>query len=398
MAPATDLQPTASVPASSTAALQYFKQSLDDGSLRHVDVLSGLLNLKPLELDSTIAQALKDHVFVGVDMEWFEKFLKQATELGVSIMERVKHPGLQPRRLHKLPQGMFTFHIRIKEHAHLRNTYKGAGDPEKFQFGKSIFMTKAEGRKTLIHAFLQPHVDAKSSSDFRPVILVGHDVKNDIDQLKEKMGIDLAKLGTVACILDTQVMAAELKLNTPVHLPMSLKNLLARFSIREPFLHNAGNDIAQTMNAAWLLAHENASPGCALGKQYNTAEAWSMKLLAQSREAGHGPPSFLFLGSITFCTRCDSTAHCRADCRETLTCTKCKDHARYHLNHKTHKTEKCIQEVIVPCQSCTVSPVRERWMTAILHEDGDCPFWNLLPTQAREKESGGAPELFPTNL
>lgn len=85
------------------------------------------------------------------------------------------------------------------------------------------------------------------------VILVRHGIGHELSIIKEHIGIDIASEGSVIATLDTQVMAFEGSEATTKKQSISLKGLLGRFSIEEPYLHNAGNDISYTMLAEILL-------------------------------------------------------------------------------------------------------------------------------------------------
>jgi hypothetical protein len=350
--------PTVSSP---TIAEAYLTEALAAGRLRQTDILSHLIGLQHLALPNAISSALKSPIFVGLDAEWFERAPHPITELGVSIF--LHQPRMnEPVMAHPLADlhSMITHHVRIIENAHMTNGELCQGYPEHFQFGKTRFVTMAQARQALLEAFR-----------CGPVIFIGHAVDNDIAFMKSHMGVDLAALGTIAVTLDTQVMARELGLSPPTR-KISLKALLAQFRITEPYLHNAGNDIAQTIIAAWLLAYENSIPGSTYANPSNAIFMSVVKAQAnvtwRNQDTGYGIE--------TFCTRCDSKEHTRHECTEVIFCTKCAGHPRLGGGANTHRTDKCtaVRMVVVPCEACSVSTDPKRWKNATTHVGEECFF------------------------
>ncbi|KAF2250390.1 hypothetical protein BU26DRAFT_387166, partial [Trematosphaeria pertusa] len=289
-----------------------------------VDVLAHFLGGAQLE---NAPHTLDDAVIVGLDTEWFERGCKAVTELGISIIDtlslsRVGSPwtALASMQVH---------HARIMKNAHMVNGKKCAGHPDRFEFGATKFVTMEEARRLLLDSFSH----SRGDGSLRPVIFIGHAVDNDVDSMKEHLGVDLNELGVIATALDTQAMATELGL-VPESRLLSLKDLLAEFAIQEEYLHTAGNDIALTTIAAFLLTADHVAGSDFWRVAHNRSEVASLKSLLQS----HPAPT---QGITTFCTKCDSTSHMFAQCSAAVSCTECAANSDRSRFAHTHKTEKC---------------------------------------------------------
>ncbi|KAF2638631.1 hypothetical protein P280DRAFT_369115, partial [Massarina eburnea CBS 473.64] len=184
---------------------------------------------------------LQDSVMIGLDMEWWENDKTKITELGISKLASFSSSKGEP--LYAL-RDMTVHHIRLMENAHLVNEMC-ASHPDKFGFGQTRFQTVDEGRELLEQSFLHKREDGK----YRPVLFLGHAIDNDIEAMKQSMGVDVEKQDVIILVLDTQVMAREMKISD--HHLMGLKDILDNFGVIKPwYLHNAGNDIALTAVAA----------------------------------------------------------------------------------------------------------------------------------------------------
>ncbi|KAL1799514.1 hypothetical protein ACET3X_003551 [Alternaria dauci] len=202
-----------------------------------------------IPLDSAAAvTALRDAVIVALDAEWYEHDDTFITELGASILDPRSLPQPLSSSAWDVLSSMENHHVRIKPHAHLINKDLCKGYPEAFQFGRTTFVGINEAKTMLKNIFTR----RDELGNLRPVIFVGHAVDNDNEMIKSRFGLDLEELGTIVATVDTQVLAVEHGLIGPSR-KMRLSNLLARYDIEEPYLHNAGNDVVCTMVAALLM-------------------------------------------------------------------------------------------------------------------------------------------------
>jgi hypothetical protein len=303
-----------------------------------------------------ISTQLKSAMIVGLDMEWYESGPKRITELGISVLPVPQSSPGKP--IHAL-NNMGVHHMRLKETAHMVNGEKCPGHPEAFQFGSTCFVNATEAKQALLDVFFQYDLHM----GIRPVVLVGHAIDNDIDILRQKFDFDLVALGVVVLVLDTQVMAKELGMNSGN--PMSLKNILAQYSVEEKYLHNAGNDIAQTMVAASLLAGEFVTHrGRYLPE--NQVDVANLNVMLRNQNAGRW-------GVPVFCTNCDSTEHFVGQCPIAHFCPRCANSPSWKHTAHTHPMHKCVRPAF-PCQVCAESTDKRRQKNSMTHYIEDCHF------------------------
>lgn len=217
-------------------------------------------------------------IFICVDVEAYEKNQRQITEIGISTLDTADLVNTPPGEggvewIKKIRAR----HFRVKEYAHLKNSVHVSGCPDNFleRFGTSEWISSfnapqvvascfrhpfsAPGQYTpfpadnrmigrygydqqLLGQYLQP---LKESQQKRNVILVGHDIKADIQYLKT-IGYDVTNLPNLVEAIDTTQLFKAMKhgQNTP-----SLGTVLLELGMTGWHLHNAGNDAGYTMEA-----------------------------------------------------------------------------------------------------------------------------------------------------
>ncbi|KAL1610598.1 hypothetical protein SLS60_002268 [Paraconiothyrium brasiliense] len=350
-------------------ALGQLQQFLSNGfeprggltQLSHIQAAAHVLRMKQAPyIMYEIDTQLKNALLVGVDMEWYESNPQFITELGLSSLPLPPQSttGLLGKPIHTL-NNMKVHHLRLKENAHMVNGEKCEGHPEAFQFGTTCFVNTAEAKQALTDIFVR----YDTNGNLRPIVLFGHAVDNDINTLREKIGFDLAALGVIVLVLDTQVMAQELGLGSGNS--MSLKNILAQYSVEEKYLHNAGNDIAQAMVAASLLAGEYVT-GRGRYQPENQADVDSLKATVRNRQMLHW-------GTEVFCTNCNSNDHFVRQCPNTYLCTRCVNNPYWKHKATTHPVEKCVRPPF-PCKACVESTSLTRQRDSMTHYVEDCPY------------------------
>jgi hypothetical protein len=113
---------------------------------------------------------LKEAAVVCLDTECWSREPKPTTEIGIS---ELMLKGVVPdAHAENILISIQSAHARVMQHAHLRNTFHGAGDSENFHFGTTKFVTMEEAKQVLINTFVRPN--AKSA--LQPVVLIGHAV------------------------------------------------------------------------------------------------------------------------------------------------------------------------------------------------------------------------------
>jgi hypothetical protein len=100
----------------------------------------------------------RDVVFISIDVEAFEKAHNLITEVGISTLDTADIKLLPPG------QGGVTWmerirsrHFRISNHSHLRNTTFCTGNPERFLFGHSEFVSMDEVGEMVDSCFKPPY-------------------------------------------------------------------------------------------------------------------------------------------------------------------------------------------------------------------------------------------------
>ncbi|TKA69538.1 hypothetical protein B0A49_09762 [Cryomyces minteri] len=213
----------------------------------------------------------------------YEKPPRPITEIGISTLDTRDLIGVAPGNNCEAWFALVrTRHLRIAEHAHLRNGDFVAGCPDKFEFGESEFVAQRDTPSKIAECFRPPYsrdiapstrevrstkleagTPVKSQDrmtapseqpERRRVILLGHDVGQDISYLRS-MGYNPLNLDNLLELLDT---ASMFRAMTREPSPRSLTHILYTFEIAGWNLHNAGNDAAYTMHAFLGIALRSA--------------------------------------------------------------------------------------------------------------------------------------------
>ncbi|KAJ0109196.1 hypothetical protein J7T55_009527 [Diaporthe amygdali] len=186
-------------------------------------------------------------VFVCFDIETYEKTPGLVTELGFAILDTQKlvdvSPGAGARNWFDLIQGR---HIRIKEYSYMRNTEYVDGCPDSFMFGNSEFVPLTEVLG-VVEDIMSPKLD---SGELRKVVVVGHDVKQDIQHLNT-LDFDVHAMENLLEVIDNQSLHQH---RSKFYNGQSLCAILAGLDISYRFLHNAGNDAVYTLQSLLCLA------------------------------------------------------------------------------------------------------------------------------------------------
>lgn len=341
----------------------YLASQLDrtnsEANLKNVDAMAHVLGFQRSGWIPSHIDMFPTAIVVGVDIEVFESGPKRITELGISALHLdllPSNPNIWP--IDKLVN-MGLQHMRIIENAHLVNGEKCPGHPEKFGFGMTGFVDRGRARLALECAFQQ----LNELGQLCPIVFIGHAVDNDVQFMKEQLGVDLNSLGVLVMTLDTQVMAMELGMSKNA---MSLKNILAQYSVQEQYLHNAGNDIAQTMIAATLMAGERAQI-LSRNAPNHQQDVDNLKATLRSRH------SQSYWGTDIYCTNCESTSHMVGQCLKTYLCLRCAGNPRWEKDANTHPIDKC-KRPKDPCKICIDSDDKKLQEDAAGHYTEDCQY------------------------
>jgi hypothetical protein len=213
----------------------------------------------------------KDVVFVSIDVEWYERSNNTITEIGISTLDTADLFGIPPGK-ECIPwmNQIRARHFRIREHSHLINSdfVAGCGDRFEAAFGTSEWISLKEAPQTIASCFrfeaasvpqdlassaTENHYkeNSRSSSSTsepepeheshngkgpkRNIILVGHDVKTDVDHLRG-IGFDVSSMSNILEVVDTVDIFRALRHEQQ---PRSLGAILLDLGLTGWNLHNA---------------------------------------------------------------------------------------------------------------------------------------------------------------
>ncbi|KAI4204145.1 MAG: hypothetical protein LQ350_001336 [Teloschistes chrysophthalmus] len=200
-------------------------------------------------------------VFICVDVEAYEKPPRPITEIGISTLDTNDLVDLAPgERGTNWMKKIRSRHFRISETGHLHNKEHVQGCADRFEpdFGVSEWISIKEAPQVIASCFRPPlsrpsentsvdsHGDESESEEpKRQLVLVGHDVQNDVEYLR-KIGYDVANLSNLIEAVDTADLYRAWKHEQN---PSNLGAILLALELIGWNLHNAGNDAAYTLQA-----------------------------------------------------------------------------------------------------------------------------------------------------
>jgi hypothetical protein len=309
--------------------------------LREIDVMLHFLG-RPLP---GAPFSLDEAVIVSLNLEWWQKEPHPTTEIGIAELHPVGK--IPTTHAENILTEIWVAHARIAENAHLVNRFQGAGDPEKFHFGTTMFVKMEEAKKVLINTFCRQRANALGQ--MQPIILLAHDAEGKFNHIKEQMNIDVLGLNTVIKVIDTQMLAAQAGISGPKGPTISLAHLVDHFNIKPDNLHTAGNDAGYTMITAVLTSLKNDLYGHlsfaqAFGSPPPTVDGLNItQVINKVKKIGKStaPPPW---GRLLYCTRCDRSNHLREKCFAKLSCDICRNSGNFRLERTagTHMASKCV--------------------------------------------------------
>ncbi|KAI1170734.1 hypothetical protein F4777DRAFT_591732 [Nemania sp. FL0916] len=191
--------------------------------------------------------------FVCVDVEADELAAKVITEIGLAILDTKDIAHLAPG---EGGQNWFSrikaYHLRVEEHKHVVNSKYVQGCPNSFNFGRSVIVPQQDIYKALCEI-----VGDQSSSDQRPIIIVGHDVRQDLNSLK-LMGYNVWNVPQIVDEVDTKSMFQRMTRNKNGR---GLEKVCADLGIFGQDWHNGGNDAVYTLRAMIAMAVKRTVEG-----------------------------------------------------------------------------------------------------------------------------------------
>ncbi|GAP87747.1 putative qde-2-interacting protein [Rosellinia necatrix] len=190
---------------------------------------------------------------VCVDVEAYEKDNRAVTEVGLAILDTDDivdtYPGERGENWYSLVQA---YHFRIKERSYMVNSQYVQGCPEAFNFGKSEMVSLET-----INKIVGKVIHDEESRDQRPIIIVGHDIGQDLNYLK-KIGYNPWGVKQIVDEIDTKAMFQRVERSMNGR---GLAMMCAELGIFGRNYHNAGNDAVYTLQAAIALAIKRTIEG-----------------------------------------------------------------------------------------------------------------------------------------
>ncbi|TGJ87722.1 hypothetical protein E0Z10_g1038 [Xylaria hypoxylon] len=191
--------------------------------------------------------------FVCVDVEAYEEDARVVTEIGLAVLDTEDLidicPGERGENWFSLVQA---YHFRIEERRYIVNSKFVQGCPEAFDFGKSQMVSIKD-----INKVVGKVIGDKNSEDQRPVIIVGHDIRQDLKYLTS-IGYNPWGVPLIVDEVDTQAMFQRIERGPNGR---SLALICAELGIPGCNYHNAGNDAVYTLRAMIAMAIKRTIDG-----------------------------------------------------------------------------------------------------------------------------------------
>ncbi|KAJ5749135.1 uncharacterized protein N7511_010831 [Penicillium nucicola] len=224
--------------------------------------------LAPINPNHTVRWAFQDSpIFIAIDVEWNERENWQMTEVGISVLDTMDMEGVVPGDYGEMWAARIrSRHLRVEEYRDWVNSEFCPGCPDRFDFGESEFVASAHMGQMIDQAFQPPYMvpTAKDpvkwwKTQTRKVVLVGLDMKSDIQQLKTSGSQVFLDYDTPSSIFYDTINVADLYRAESGELQnRGLQNLLRSLQVLHVNLHNAGNDAHYTLHGLVRLMMKTA--------------------------------------------------------------------------------------------------------------------------------------------
>ncbi|KAI4941355.1 hypothetical protein J4E91_010800 [Alternaria rosae] len=291
-----------------------------------------------------IADDLANHIIVVcLDCEHWSNNTDETTEVGVATFSRqdvlpIAATGEFGDHGEYLMQKVRFYLLRTIETSHLPNQNPESRGVEGNRFGQGRFVTFAEARQILTNLFVQPINRIPGLSGNYPIVVLGHDVGHDLNNLKSKaIAFDMEPIGTVVRYIDTQLLVRDKGYwMMPRNEQVGLRRMVEELSFEHSDSHTAANDADRTLISAFQIVLG--------GHKCKRFAHKSMKQVAGDLER-HSVANFReSLGGVEkYCFKCGTAGHMKPDCQATdLHCDECEENKCNIAPGKEHVTEHCI--------------------------------------------------------
>jgi hypothetical protein len=207
---------------------------------------------------------------------------------------------------------------QIKSTVSIRSHSKG--DPDKFHFGGTVFVTPDEALAMLHNIWHQPIDEAQPELGCRPIIYLSFGDNDGLSKLRrDSFDFVPSQINTTIAVMDAQVIAAQVSITRDQHAPIDY--LLKQFGITLHDRENTGNAAAYTTIVAMLSAlradlyHDPSSnPKGRPGQRGKSSSKPAQDVIQAMMERPTPNPPY---GTQTYCHRCGSYEHFFESCEET---------------------------------------------------------------------------------
>ncbi|KAI1437698.1 hypothetical protein GGR50DRAFT_691965 [Xylaria sp. CBS 124048] len=192
-------------------------------------------------------QAREHYRIVCIDCEAWEMNPHRITEIGLAILDTGDIVDIPPgEKGENWWTRIRTHHLRIEEYKHIVNKKYLQGCPDSFNFGQSEMVSQKHVKDTVRSLIL----GNDESGNQKPIIMVGHDLGNDLKFLT-KVGFDPWATEHIIDEIDTMAMFNRIERCLESR---NLGLVCAMMDIIGSNYHNAGNDAAYTLYAMIAMA------------------------------------------------------------------------------------------------------------------------------------------------
>ncbi|KAI1816061.1 hypothetical protein GGS20DRAFT_269073 [Poronia punctata] len=191
--------------------------------------------------------------FVCVDIEAWERDGSLVTEVGLAVLDTGDIEDVPPGKRGKNWCALIkAYHFRIEERLHLVNHRFVQGCPDAFNFGQSQIVSLKH-----INQAIGSVIGDRKSEDTRPVILVGHDIAQDLKYLN-CIGYNHWQVPHITDEIDTKSMFQHMERSPNGR---GLGGICSDLGIDGINFHNAGNDAVYTLHAMIAMAIKRTVDG-----------------------------------------------------------------------------------------------------------------------------------------
>ncbi|EMD64260.1 hypothetical protein COCSADRAFT_89986 [Bipolaris sorokiniana ND90Pr] len=293
--------------------------------LTDIEVWKHCIGMNHISNIPDFAREAANHIIVVcLDCEHWSNNTEETTEVGIATFSRQDVVSLVNREdfgdfgEHLMQQVQF-YLLRMIETSHLPNQNPQSRGVLGNRFGKGRFVTFAQARQIMHDLFVQPIKGVSGLKGNHPIVVLGHDVSHDKNNLKHKaIEFDMDPLGTVVRYIDTQVLAREGKCwNMPHKEQIGLKRLVENLWFEHSDPHTAANDAGRTLISAFQIG---------LGEHACRKHLKHRMLEVATDIEQYSVTNFKSIGGVEeYCWRCGQSGHMKSACKATgLHCDECK--------------------------------------------------------------------------